>query len=91
MEDTNITEYEIQSQFGSRVLGLVKELTFEDSKHDDKIYYNQIEKLSHDAQLIKIADILANLIDGTHSKHFADKRINALKIIFNVKQNESKK
>jgi guanosine-3',5'-bis(diphosphate) 3'-pyrophosphohydrolase len=82
LEDTDLNEYAIKDTFGSQVLELVKELTFKDSRDDDEIYYEQIKKLSSQARIIKIADILANITDeGKKSDHFIRKRVNGLKIL----------
>lgn len=89
LEDTDIFPDEIESRFGSRVLWLVQELTFKDSKRDDQLYYDQCTKLSKDARIIKIADILANLSDGHHSIHFVDKRVKALSLLLTKGDNGS--
>lgn len=82
IEDTEIREEDLEYRFGSRVASLVGELTFKDSKKDDNIYYEQCSKLSKDAKLIKIADIIANLTDeGRKSDHFIIKRIEGLKTL----------
>lgn len=80
LEDTKLSEQVIEDQFGDRVLGLVKELTFQ--KGSDEQYLEQVKKLSYQAQQIKIADILANITDqGKKSQHYIDKRLKALAIL----------
>lgn len=81
LEDTDYKEEQMRFDFGDYITDQVKQLTFQDSKKDDEIYYQQCRKLSQLVIPIKIADIIANLTDGNHSKHFIDKRINALRIL----------
>ncbi len=82
LEDTDYSRDAIEKQFGKRVLSLVEELTFKGDSHDDKLYWDQVEKLSKDAKWIKLADILSNLGDeGKKSYHFVYKRTIALRII----------
>jgi len=81
LEDTAVTEDDLKQDVGEYVTSLVKELTFQDSKNNDQLYYDQCAKLSKHARIIKIADILANLSDGKHSSHFMIKRVNALSIL----------
>ena len=79
LEDTAYTEEEILENFGDRVLGIVKELTFEDSITDEE-YWQGCQNMSEDAKWIKVADILTNLADkGEKSSHFVTKRVEALK------------
>ena len=86
LEDTDLSEHSISEIFGMYVLGLVKQLTFQDSKNDDEIYYKQCRNLNEHAKIIKIADIIANLTDdGQKSDHFIRKRLTALSIL--VEQN----
>lgn len=80
LEDTKLSEQVIQKQFGDKVLGLVKELTFK--KGSDELYLEQVEKLSYHARQIKIADILANITDqGKKSQHYIEKRVKALSVL----------
>lgn len=84
LEDTELDPSVIKSKFGTKVLNLVVELTFQDSSKDDQIYFDQIVKLSNDASIIKIADIYANLTDNKKkapSTHFIEKRMTALMLI----------
>jgi (p)ppGpp synthase/HD superfamily hydrolase len=69
IEDTKKTNYDIVTEFGSRVAGFVDELT---NKHIDKAVLREIRKakenerlanVSKEAQLIKLADRLDNLQD----------------------------
>ena len=80
LEDTGYPELQIKQKFGSRVLSLVQELTYQEG--DDEYYWLQTKILSKDAKIIKLADILANLGDeGKKSTHFIQKRVTALRII----------
>ena len=79
LEDTAYTEEEILENFGDRVLGIVKELTF-DSDITDEQYWEGCQNMSEDAKRVKISDILTNLSDkGEKSSHFVTKRVEALK------------
>lgn len=82
LEDTDYPLKKIVDQFGERVKDLVKELSFFGDSHDDDVYWDQVKKLSTEAKIIKMADILANLTDdGKKSYHFIVKRTHALQII----------
>ena len=79
LEDTAYTEEEILENFGDRVLGIVKELTF-DSDITDEQYWEGCQVMSNDAKWVKVADILTNLSDkGEKKSHFVTKRVEALK------------
>ena len=78
IEDTTISRLDIKRQFGEAVADLVDELTFATGK-SDQYYHLTCLELSHDAKMIKLADILANISDkGKHSEHFLQKRTTAL-------------
>jgi len=82
LEDTNYSATEIGKKFGDSVLALVYELTFKSG--NDQFYLNQVKRLSYNAKLIKMADIIANVGDaGGKSTHFLQKRMKALEIILN--------
>jgi guanosine-3',5'-bis(diphosphate) 3'-pyrophosphohydrolase len=79
LEDTDYTAEKIQENFGDLVLGIVKELTFDDGITDEQ-YWTGCQNMSDDAKRVKIADILTNLGDkGEKSAHFVTKRVEALK------------
>lgn len=80
LEDTLISQKDIEERFGQEVAGYVKELTFK--KGSDEYYWLKCSELSPNAKVIKIADILANLGDkGRKSEHFVRKRVRALEIL----------
>lgn len=82
LEDTTYTEEQMRFDFGNVITDAVKELTFQDSRKNDEIYYEQCSKLSEYTKIVKIADIIANLTDeGRKSQHFIEKRLKALKIL----------
>lgn len=82
LEDTKITEKEIEEKFGWFVARLVKELTFKPENGSTKEYVELCNKLGFSASLIKIADILANITDEGHkTDHFIRKRVAALKVL----------
>jgi guanosine-3',5'-bis(diphosphate) 3'-pyrophosphohydrolase len=79
LEDTEYPAEKIQGNFGDIVLGIVKELTFDDNVTDEQ-YWQGCQNMSDDAKRVKIADILTNLSDkGEKSSRFVTKRVNALK------------
>ncbi len=80
LEDTDYPRNKIDVKFGKEVSKLVQELTHEDEITDEE-YYTGINKMSIDAKIIKMADIIVNLGDWSHNKHFYTKRANAMKII----------
>lgn len=81
LEDTDYPPSKILDRFGQRVLDLVNELTFEKNS-DKELYWKQVNALSKDAKIIKMADILHNLSDkGKKTENFVHKRIHALEII----------
>lgn len=82
LEDTDYTEEQMRFDFGDYITDQVKQLTFQDSKNDDNLYYDQCAKLSSLVIPIKIADIIANLTDeGRKSNHFIQKRLIGLGIL----------
>lgn len=82
LEDTNATKQDLVKLFGVDITNLIIELTFPPNCAD-KQYWSQCKKLSDKAKLIKTADIIANINDeGVKSKHFIDKRIKALRIMW---------
>lgn len=83
LEDTDVKEEDIKSIFGDSVLNIVKELTFP-SDLSDETYRDYCKALSPTAKIIKTADIIANITDvGYKSPHFIEKRLNALKAMWN--------
>lgn len=78
IEDTPITRLDIKRKFGEEVADLVEELTFKEGLTDIG-YQLQCAQMSNGAQIIKIADILANISDkGKKSEHFLQKRTVAM-------------
>ncbi len=61
LEDTSLTEEEIQVEFGEYVCTLVKELTFKDGSKKD--YLQSFKDKSIDSLLIKVADRVCNVHD----------------------------
>lgn len=64
LEDTKVSEDEIQYLFGPRVLSIVKEVTDDKGLTREERHAAQIEKapkLSHAAALVKLADKISNL------------------------------
>lgn len=80
IEDTSYSYEQIKSNFGERVMNIVEELTFDQG--GEEYYWERCRKMSKDASIIKIADILSNLGDtGKKSDNFTNKRIVALQIL----------
>lgn len=70
LEDTTATPEEIESQFGSVVLALVREVTDDKSLPKAERKRRQVEHASHtslQAQQIKLADKISNVYDIIHS------------------------
>ncbi len=83
LEDTPYGEEKIKEKFGDIVLSLVKELTFK-NKISSEEYLESCHKMSANAKLVKVSDVLANLGDkGDKSEHFIQKRVNALVVLLN--------
>ncbi len=82
IEESNIDLADIQAKFGSRVASLVKELTRQEpseeeraGKSKDEIWQmraewllEEIRHMSTDAQQVKLADRLSNLIEAHRTK-----------------------
>lgn len=81
LEDTDYSESELECKFGSNVLKIVEELTHK-SDINDLEYLIGINNMHMDAKIVKFADIIVNLGDWSHGKHFYTKRAEALKSIF---------
>ena len=85
LEDTNYADYKIKDLFGNKVLKLVQELTNPKSDVGDGItdeaYWSHIEKMSIDAKIVKMADMIANCTDKSGNAHFYMKRFHGMKII----------
>jgi len=60
IEDTNITESQIEDATNEQVLGLIKELTNPDDDEHIEKYLTQIKKASGEARLIKYVDLIEN-------------------------------
>lgn len=83
LEDTKYGEEQIKEKFGDTVLILVKELTFKENISSEE-YLEGCHKMSANAKLVKVSDVLANLGDkGDKSEHFIQKRVNALVVLLN--------
>lgn len=61
VEDTDVTLADVAERFGDKVAGLVEELTTDHMKHPDIVEH--LAKVSDEAKLVKLADILDNLSD----------------------------
>ena len=81
LEDTDYSPKKIKDEFGADVLSLIKELTNPFEKMSDQQYYDHVSKMSSRAQIIKMADMIANCEDKSKDGHFYVKRFNAMKII----------
>lgn len=81
LEDTDCSAKKIKDEFGADVLSLVKELTNPHEKMQDEEYYDHVSKMSINAKIIKMADMIANCEDKAVGSHFLEKRFNAMKII----------
>ena len=79
LEDTNVRELEIREEFGDVACDLVIELTRPESAD----YFEHCSKMSKDASIIKVADILCNLTDITSPKshNFIQKRLKSLTML----------
>lgn len=77
LEETEFTEKDIEDRFGERVLKLVKELTREEpdaqalqlpeqelAKIKNALMMSEIDKMSNEAKLIKLADRCSNLANA---------------------------
>lgn len=83
LEDTNLSEAELEKETSTRVLSLVKEVTDDKSKPRAEQIKAQIEKapnLSKEAKLIKLADQAASL---THTWELDDRNTWSKKLIQN--------
>lgn len=80
IEDTNITYEILLRDFDKTIADLVLELTRESNED----YFKSCERMSKDASMIKICDILCNLtdIDSKKSMNFTYKRLKALSILY---------
>lgn len=66
LEDTDVTFDEIYEQFGNKTAVIVTSLTKDTTlprKQREQAYVKQLRESSHDAKIIKICDISANLSD----------------------------
>jgi guanosine-3',5'-bis(diphosphate) 3'-pyrophosphohydrolase len=69
IEDTDTTPDELETRFGSEVLGVVMEVTDDKTLAKEERKIRQIEhapQLSPRAKLVKLADKICNVIDVTH-------------------------
>lgn len=84
LEDTSITEDELNSFFGEQITNLVKELTFDESVSKEEYMQSFVNK-SVDALIIKIADRICNVKDFllTNEK-YAIKYFNKAEPLFNA-------
>ncbi len=81
VEDTPYSYEQIKSNFGEGVEILVEELTF-DQGGGEEYYWERCKKMSRNASIIKIADIMSNIGDsGKKSENFINKRVVALQIL----------
>ncbi len=71
IEDTNTDYDELHEQFGERVASLVSALTKNmsmPSAHREDQYDQQLAKAPWEARLIKLADVLDNIVDATNPR-----------------------
>ena len=69
IEDTETTEEELRTAFGARVAGIVLEVTDDKSLRKKERRAHTVRSMaskSHDARLLKLSDIIANLNDVIH-------------------------
>jgi len=66
LEDTQVSEQEIENLFGSQVKDIVKELTDKNSEvPESPAYTEKMQGASEEARLIKLADLYDNITTAT--------------------------
>ena len=95
IEDTSVTEADVQKEFGSRIAKLVVELT-DISKPEDgnratrkAMDRDKLAKVSDDAQTIKLADLISNgkdiaINDPKFAKVFLNEKRQLLEVLIEV-------
>jgi len=98
LEDTNVTEQEIELKFGWQVLSLVQELT-SDKEESDKIgkanyLANKMINMSSWALDIKLCDRLDNIVDFIYApdsfiQKYGNETLNILKVLVGLRKDLS--
>jgi len=93
IEDTNITNEDIEKKFGLVIANIVQEVTakeYPSSEEKQKKYLEKLINASDEAKIIKISDISDNIMDIKNKKGWLSFFKKSKKILSNIKLRNEK-